>query len=314
MDTTTAAASTVAASSDCLLLLPTAAAAAVGVAEDEAVTTPTTVTSAKRPRKRCRGAVDEEFPAAVAVVEAKRRRKMWAPIREKLGSRLTAQMEGGQKLTINSRCTNKCPGQDQNVFLYQNGVQRLLDHCGEIRTALHHSQHYSIVLEVRTDICINQIDFVVATAIGNRLMLIYVEFDMLGAIVTCAAAASIANGGINPLRTQTIGMSLGAFEKLEQFSRRHMSIDSTPLQTPPPPPAQLPTIAEEEKETERGGETGIIVAQPTNLPAPAVTPPSDDDETPESPPSPPSPRDYPPTMPDTYEDFDDEEESTYVDI
>jgi hypothetical protein len=223
---------------------------------------------------------------------------MWAPIREKLGSRLTAQMEGGQKLTINSRCTNMCQGgQDQSVFLYPDGVQRLLNHCGEIRTALHHSQHYSLVLEVRTDICINQIDFVVATAIGNRLMLIYVEFDMLGAIVTCAAATSIANGGINPLRTQTIGMSHVAFEKLEQFARRHVIVDS-------PPPQPLPSIMEEEQ----GGETiGDVIIAPSDMSMPAQPPTTTDDKSAQTDPEP--KEYYPDTLPDTYDD-----EDTYVHI
>lgn len=223
----------------------------------------------------------------------------WAPIREKLGSRLTAQMEGGLKLTITSRCSNKCPGADQNVFLYPDGMQRLLNHCGEIRTALNHNQHYSIVLEVRTDICINQIDFVVATAIGNRLMLIYVEFDMLGAIITCAAANSINNtSGINPLRTQSIGLSLGAFEKLEHFTRGHMLKVEV-----------LPTIPEEKEEEEETSVAAVTTNSEVSPPPPAVEvnePPTTGVD--KSTQTEPERERYPETLDDTYDDDE------YVDI
>jgi hypothetical protein len=227
--------------------------------------------TAARPRKQKCGGEGGVTTEAVAV---KRRKKMeWASIKERLGSRLMAQMEGGQKLTINSHCSNKCPGPDQNVFLYPDGMQRLLEHCSEINTALHHNQHFSLVLEVRTDICVNQIDFVVATAIGNRLMLIYVEFDMLGAIVTCAAINNGGNGaGINPLRTQTIGLSQGAFHKLEHFVRCHMNPEILPPPPPPPvttegessmpPPKSVPLPDERETIPNKGNETVTEPAAP----------------------------------------------------
>jgi hypothetical protein len=143
----------------------------------------------------------------------------WAPIRIKLATRTTAQMEGGLKLSIKAQCSQKCSGPDQNVFLYHRGLRHLSRHCRGMMTAMSHNQNYSIVLEVRVDIAVNRVEFVTAQVVGNRLMLIYVEFDMLGVIVSGAtgipATATTTNNG--PINMQTVSLTASGVRKLEDF-------------------------------------------------------------------------------------------------
>jgi hypothetical protein len=157
-----------------------------------------------------------------------KRRKLddeWAPIRMKLASRTTAQMEGRLKLTITAQCSQKCSGPDQNVYLYHRGLRRLFWHCRGMMMAMSHNQNYSIVLEVRVHIAVNLVEYVVAQVVGNRLMLIHVEFDMLGLSATSAAgvpaAVNNSGGGSGPINIQTVSLTMNSVQKLEDFIFRH---------------------------------------------------------------------------------------------
>jgi hypothetical protein len=173
--------------------------------------------------------------AATTTTTAVKKRKIqvtdWAPIRMKLGARITAQMEGGVKLSLKTKCSQKCAGPDQNVFLYRCGMQKLLQLCSEMTVAMHHNQHYSTVLEVRMDMDINRVDFVVALVVSNKMMLINTEIDMLGVIgITGATTASAITSAIvaagitessTPIGSQTVSLTVGGFKKLQEFIINH---------------------------------------------------------------------------------------------
>jgi hypothetical protein len=134
------------------------------------------------------------------------------PVKISLGTRTSAHLDDGKKLTVSYTCLLDT---DQKVTLCQPGIERYLHLFAEIREGLCSGKHFAIVLEVNSDIGSNHLDFTVVTSHKQKVLFIHVKIDMLSAVLT--------TGGI-PVHidsSQSVSITLNGFYKLHGFLQQN---------------------------------------------------------------------------------------------
>jgi hypothetical protein len=139
----------------------------------------------------------KELPANVTVSTNRRN----GTRRLKLGSQVSAQLEGGIKLTLNHSCPPSCHGPDHNVILFEPGVAKLMYDRDTIGAALQFNQHYNDLLETNIDPQNGTMDYVSIKIVpDNKVNFHQTRVDLLQ---TNSTGCESSRG----LITQTVGLN-----------------------------------------------------------------------------------------------------------
>jgi hypothetical protein len=153
----------------------------------------------------------ELLPANVTVSTSRRN----GTRRLKLAAQVSAQLEGGIKLTLNHSCPPSCHGPDHNVTLFEPGVAKLMYDRDTIGAALQSNQHYNDLLETNIDPQNGTMDYVsVKIEPDNKVIFHHTRVDLLQ---TNSVGCESSRG----LKTQTVTLNQKAFDKLAVFLTRY---------------------------------------------------------------------------------------------
>ena len=138
--------------------------------------------------------------------------------RHKLDGNVSLQMENGVKLTLMNIYQPTYQYSNQNVQLFRDGLQNLVDHWSEIHMALSYNQHYVRCIEQHADLEEQQLSYVLVTVDPSQQVVFYHAFiDRLA-----AAQLSLMNN-MRPSYVQTVALGKTNFERLYRFIEQNVS-------------------------------------------------------------------------------------------
>ena len=139
--------------------------------------------------------------------------------RHKLDGNVSLQMENGVKLTLTNIYQPAYQYSNQNVQLFRDGLQNLVDHWSEIHMALSYNQHYVRCIEQHADLEEQQLSYVLVTVDPSQQVVFYHAFiDRLA-----AAQLSLMNN-MRPSYVQTVALGKTNFERLYRFIEQNVSL------------------------------------------------------------------------------------------
>jgi hypothetical protein len=141
--------------------------------------------------------------------------------RMKLSDRIVAQMENGAKLTLTLSCPPYCRGIDNHICLYEEGIEKLRQEWNVIKEAMEKNQHFNMILETNIFVEAGVINYVTATVIDGRKLMIAHSRNILLPDEENNPSAPSEQHCSNRISTDKLVLNLKGFGKLGQFLHKY---------------------------------------------------------------------------------------------